>query len=244
MARFFVAGSNIFGGIAYIKGKDAEHARVLRLKKGELLTVCDGMGTDYSCRVKNASADTVEAEIIESGPSIGEPDVSCTVYAAWPKGDKAETIVQKSVELGAGKIVFYPSERCVSRPDAASAEKKCARLTKIAEEAAKQCGRGILPEVGCVDSYGEMLSAAAECEVRLFFYEGGGISSAEVFRGGKKPASVAIVTGPEGGFEPSEAEEAEKSGMTAVTLGTRILRCETAPVIALSVVMLLTGNLG
>lgn len=243
MARFFVAASNIFGGIAYIKGKDAEHARVLRLREGEIVVVCDGKGNEYSCRIKSSSPQEVTAEIVSEGPSAGEPDVACTVFAAWPKGDKAETIVQKSVELGAVKIVFFPSERCVSRPDADSAMKKCARLNKIAEEAAKQCGRGILPSVSCVASYAEMLSASSECAVRLFFYEGGGESLRDIFKR-DNPASVAIVTGPEGGFEPSEAEMAKDCGLVPATLGNRILRCETAPPAALAAIMLLTGNLG
>ncbi len=243
MARFFVAASNIFGGIAYIKGKDAEHARVLRLREGEVVVVCDGNGNEYSCRIKSSTPQEVTAEIVSEGRSAGEPDVECTVFAAWPKGDKAETIVQKSVELGAAKIVFFPSERCVSRPDSDSAMKKCSRLNKIAEEAAKQCGRGILPCVACTDSFSSMLAEASKSEMRLFFYEGGGESLRDIFAE-SKPSSVAIVTGPEGGFEPSETELAKASGPVPATLGNRILRCETAPPVALAAVMLLTGNLG
>jgi 16S rRNA (uracil1498-N3)-methyltransferase len=242
MARFFVAASNIFGGIAYINGKDADHAKVLRLREGEVVTVCDGKGTDYSCRVKSSSPGTVEAEIIGKTPSAGEPDVDVTVFAAWPKGDKAETIVQKTVELGAKRIVFYPSERCVSRPDDASANKKCSRLGRIAEEAAKQCGRGIIPEVRFVSSYDDMLLEASRNELALFFYEEGGESLRDIMS--FKPSTVAVVTGPEGGFEPSEAARAADMRFITATLGARILRCETAPAIAVSSVMLLTGNLG
>ena len=242
MARFFVAASNIFGGIAYINGRDAEHARVLRLREGEVVTVCDGNGTDYSCRIKSSSSSSVEAEIIGQAPSAGEPDVDVTVYAAWPKGDKAETIVQKTVELGAKKIVFYPSERCVSRPDDISANKKCSRLGRIAEEAAKQCGRGIIPEVRFVSSYDDMLLEASRSELAIFFYEEGGESLRDIMS--FKPASVAVVTGPEGGFEHSEAARAADMRLITATLGARILRCETAPAVAVSSVMLLTGNLG
>lgn len=243
MPRFFVTAGNIFGGIAYIKGKDAEHIRVLRLREGETVTVCDGRGTDYVCRVKDVASGETQAEVLSMEPSAGEADVECTVFAAWPKGDKAELIVQKAVELGADKIVFYPCVRCVSRPDTDTALKKRDRLEKIAEEAAKQCGRGILPRVGVSFTFADMLNDAAASDLCLMFYEEGGQALTKIFGERDKPGSVSIITGPEGGFERSEIEQAEKRGAVTATLGRRILRCETAPQTALTAVMLLTGNL-
>ena len=245
MARFFVAASNIAGGVAYIGGKDFEHIRVLRIRNGEMFTVCDGAGTDYECRLADVQGSAAVAEVISSAPSRAEPTVSCTVYAAWPKGDKAETIVQKSVEVGASEIVFFPAARCVSRVDAAGAAKKLLRLGRVAEEAAKQSGRGIIPTVSAAESFAAAMERAAGAELPLFLYEmerGTGIKGAVAAVPGAKTASV--VTGPEGGFEPEEAEAARAAGLRCVGLGPRILRCETAPVCALAALMALTDNFG
>lgn len=245
MARFFIAASNIFGGIAYLTKEELDHIKVLRIKSGETFTVCDGNGTDYVCRLSGTDLKgEITAEILDSAPSIGEPSVFCSVYTAFPKGDKAETIVQKSVELGASEIIFYPSARCVSRPDEKSLIKKTARWQKIASEAAKQSGRGKIPTVNTLPSFSAAVGAAAKADLPLFLYEEeqkqglrDAVSSAA------SPSTVSIMTGPEGGFEPEEAQLAISSGMKSVTIGPRILRCETAPVCAVTSVMLLTGNL-
>lgn len=245
MARFFVAASNIAGGVAYIGGKDYEHIKVLRIRNGEMFTICDGEGTDYECRLADVQGSAAVAEVISSAPSRAEPSVYCTVYAAWPKGDKAETIVQKSVEVGASEIVFFPSARCVSKVDTAGAVKKLARLCRIAEEAAKQSGRGIIPTVSAAESFDAAVKRAAGADLPLFLYEmerGKGIKSAVHAVPGAKTA--AVVTGPEGGFEPEEVEAAVAAGLVSVGLGPRILRCETAPVCALAALMALTDNFG
>ena len=152
--------------------------------------------------------------------------------------------VQKSVELGARGIFIFPAERCVSRPSAPDGGKKSERLFKIAEEAAKQCGRGRIPEVVSTGSYREAVENAAKAEMPLFFYEDEktvGFKDALLSGGGFKTASVVI--GPEGGFEPWEVEMARDCGMVVASLGARILRCETAPICALSGIMFHTGNL-
>jgi 16S rRNA (uracil1498-N3)-methyltransferase len=171
MPRFFIEQSDIRGGAVHIRGKDAEHLRVLRLRPGELVTVCDGRGTDYLCRLKGLGPDSVEAEIISSAPSEAEPRLACAVYAGLPKGDRAELIVQKCVELGAAEVVFFLSERCVSRPDGAGLKKKLERWNKIAEEASKQSGRGVIPPVGFAASFAEMLRLASRAEAGFFLWE-------------------------------------------------------------------------
>ena len=245
MPKFFIAASNIFGGMAYIEGKDAEHLRVLRLRRGEKLIVCDGEGNDYECRLTAVGPGSAEAEVVRVIPSRSEPDVSAQVYAAFPKGDKAETIVQKSVELGASRIVFFRSERCVSRPDAAAIIKKLERWNKISEEAAKQCGRASIPEVGIEQSFETMLEHASQAQLGLFFWEEERQRSLKktLEAAGDGIVSASIVTGPEGGFEKREAEAAEKAGLIPVSLGKRILRCETAPLCALAALMYHTNNL-
>lgn len=244
MARFFVAASNIFGGIAYLNGKDLDHIKALRIRDGEEFTVCDGDGTDYSCVLSVVDGGSAQARILETAPSRGEPTVQCTVYAAYSKGDKLEHVVQKAVELGAAAVVLFPCRRCVSRPEGAALIKKTARLEKIAEEAAKQCGRGRIPHVSTAPDFQTAIKAASMAELPLFCYEDEQhtlLKQAIEGRGDIKTASV--VTGPEGGFEPEEAELARSLGMISVTMGPRILRCETAPLCALTAVMYATGNL-
>jgi 16S rRNA (uracil1498-N3)-methyltransferase len=244
MPRFFVAASNIFGGVAYINGKDTEHFRALRIRQGESFVVCDGAGKDYNCKLTSLTDEGAEAEIINVVPSRGEPDVECTVFAAFAKGDKLETVVQKSVELGAAGIVLFPSARCVSRPEALSQVKKTARYQKIAEEAAKQSGRGRIPKVTSEPTYEQAMKAAAMSDLPLFFYEDEKhLGLKTVLDDRSKPKTISIVTGPEGGFEPEEASFAAECGMKLVSLGPRILRCETAPIAALSAIMLHTGNM-
>lgn len=245
MARFFVAATNIFGGVAYLDGEAAGHIRVLRMRQGELFTVCDGQGTDYNCRLTSCGADGAEAEILSVTPSSGEPELSCSIYAAFPKGDKAELIVQKCVECGAAEIVFYPSERCVSRPDGAALAKKLDRWQKIAAEAAKQCGRGRIPAVSAAKSFALAVETAAKAQMPLFMYETGEdrLSFRDALTSAEDWVSAAIMTGPEGGFTPEEAELAAANGMKRVSLGSRILRCETAPIAALSALMYHAGEL-
>ena len=122
--------------------------KVLRMKAGESLILCDGQGHDYSCKFMQANGDTAECQVQEVLPSQGEPNVRVTLYMGLPKGDKMDFIVQKAVELGAVEIVPFLAERSVSRPDAKTLRKKCERWRKIAREAAMQCGRGCVPVVG------------------------------------------------------------------------------------------------
>lgn len=244
MARFFVTASNIFGGVAYLSGKDAEHIKVLRIRHGESFTVCDGAGTDYVCRLSEDDSGETTAEILEKLPSPGEPDVFVSVYAAYAKGDKIETIVQKCVELGAGEIVLFPSARCISRPEGGAIIKKQNRWQAIAEEAAKQSGRGKIPQVLTAVDYKSAVQRAAGAEIALFPYEEEKILHIKTALE-RKPGSktVSIMTGPEGGFTPEEAAFAAESGLVNVSLGPRILRCETAPLAAVTAVMLISGNM-
>ena len=244
MPRFFIAASNIFGGTAYLSAQDVEHMRVLRIRRGEIFTVCDSNGTDYTCRINEDDPTGATVQIISSAPSAGEPSVRCTVYAAFSKGDKMDTVVQKCVELGAYDIVAFPSARCVSRPDGGALLKKLNRWQRIAEEAAKQSGRGIIPKVSSANSFAEAVNRASSADIPLFLYENehqNGLRQA-VSDGGAR--TIAVMSGPEGGFDDDEAAFAMSAGMRPVSLGTRILRCETAPVAALAAVMCLTGNLG
>ena len=243
MPRFFMAGTNILGGMAIMKGRDAEHVRVLRLRPGEDMIICDGQGTDYKCRLVSADKEQVEAEVIEVVPCPAEPSVKVTVLCGLPKGDKTDYIIQKCVEAGAYEIMFFDSERCIAKPD--KPEKKLERWQRIAEEAAKQSGRGIIPQVRYEADFVAVLNDALHTDLPLFMYETGERETIRdaIEHAAQPVATAAIITGPEGGFAEFEADMARKLGMHICSMGERILRCETAPVVALTALMYGTGNL-
>ena len=242
MARFFMAGTNIKGGTAIIRGRDAEHVRVLRLRPGEDLIICDAQGTDYKCRLVSAEPDKVEAEVIEVVSCPAEPSVAVTVLCGLPKGDRSDYTVQKCVEAGAYEIGFFSCSRCVAKPE--NIEKKLERWQRIAEEAAKQSGRGIIPQVSWAGEYVEALNIANQKELKIFLYETGEREGLDaVLEANKTAKTVALITGPEGGFAPFEADLARIVGLHICSMGERILRCETAPVVATTAVMYATGNL-
>lgn len=245
MARFFMAGTNLRGGTAIIRGQDAEHIRVLRMRPGERVVICDGKGTDYMCRLVRTEPDEAEAEVIEVTPCKAEPNVAVTIFAGLPKGERADLIVQKCTEAGASAIVFFDCERCVAKPSGRSLENKLQRWQRIAEGAAQQSGRGIIPAVDFAFDYPEMLERALKNQGKFFMYEcgEGRTPIQEAYNAALGMTSAAIVTGPEGGFTEAEAKIAQAAGLTLCSMGNRILRCETAPVIALSTLMYATGNM-
>ena len=242
MPRFFMAGTNIMGGMAIIRGRDAEHVRVLRLRPGEEMIICDGEGTDYKCRLVYADKEQAEAEVVEVVRCPAEPSVKVTVLCGLPKGDRTDYIIQKCVEAGAYEIAFFSCDRCVARPD--KLEKKLERWQRIAEEAAKQSGRGIIPQVSWAGDFTAALDIAVKKELGLFMYETGEREALDaVLSENKAVQSAAIITGPEGGFAEFEAKLARICGLHVCSMGERILRCETAPVVALTATMYATGNL-
>lgn len=243
MPRFFVEAAPA-GEQITLSGEDARHiVRVLRMQPGEHLTVCDGAGRDYACVLTDTGKDMAVCTIHGVCASAGEPDTRVTLFMALPKGDKMDFIVQKAVELGATGIVPFLGARSVSRPDAKTLQKKCERWQKIAREAAMQSGRGRIPVVGDPVSQAQAAKAAAEHDAALFLYENERETGIRQALAGRTLRSVALMVGPEGGFAPEEAEEAVRAGMQSVSLGPRILRCETAPLAALAAVMYETGNL-
>jgi 16S rRNA (uracil1498-N3)-methyltransferase len=239
MTRFFVSAEQIQGVNAWITGEDAKHCNVLRLEPGEHVILCDGSGNDYGCVIVSVTKECAELEVYSAIPSEGEPETKYSIYCAFPKGEKAEHIVQKATELGASEINFFPSKHCVAKYDEKSADKKCERWKKIAKEAAQQSQRGIIPQVRTFTSYKSALEHGTESELIIFCYENEqGLTLASVKSGIVK--STAIVTGSEGGFSDDEAELAKALGYKIITLGKRILRCETAPLAVLSALVL--GN--
>lgn len=239
MPRFFVTEDSVNkdAGEITIIGDDARHiARSLRMAVGDEITVCDGSSMEYSCVLSYIRDEECRCSISAEALSSREPESKISLYMAYPKGDKMETIIQKAVELGASTIVPFESSRCIKRPKAEKIDKLTARLNRIAEEAAKQCGRAVIPKVTEPLSFKEAMSRACECELPLFCYE---CEDKGTLRGaleGARPSTIAVIVGAEGGFSQDEAEYAVSLGAKKVSLGKRILRCETAPLFTLSAI--------
>ncbi len=231
MPKFFVDKELISDTDVTLKGDDAFHvARALRMAVGDEIDVSDGCGRELVCRLTKIRDDECTAEIIGESAANAEPPIDITLFMAMPKGDKLETVVQKAVELGALRVVPFESERCIKRPSPEKAAKLCERLSRIAREAAKQCGRSRLPEVGSLISLSEMTAELRGFDLALFCYENeGGTTLKSVLDECHSVKTVAVIVGAEGGFSPAEAERIKAAGGVSVGLGPRILRCETAP---------------
>ena len=242
MTRFFVSEDELKGEFLVLTGDNASHAKVLRLKSGEQVMVCDGKGSECLCTISDISAEQVCLVVDHRQDSCSEPKVKVTVYMAFAKGDKLEHVIQKATELGAYEIVAFPSARCVSKPDDKSLNKKLERWQKIAASAAEQSGRGHIPVVSVLPSYKATLAKAKEADVAILFYENERANTLQATLQEKLYTSVSLLTGPEGGLTPEEVNMAMDAGLQVCTLGTRILRCETAPLCALSAVMYDSGE--
>ncbi len=242
MTRFFVAPEDMQPDFIVLAGENAKHAKVLRLKAGEEVLVCDGQGAEALCTVSDVSDGQISLVVNKRQASEAEAKVKVSVYMAFPKADKLEHVIQKATELGAYEIVAFPSTRCVSRPDEKSLAKKLERWQKIAASAAEQSGRGLVPKVLTLPSYKAALERAAQADKALLFYENEQATTLKMALSSGTYHIVSLLTGPEGGLEFAEVEQAQAAGLQVCTLGKRILRCETAPLCALSAVMYDAGE--
>lgn len=242
MTRFFVTPDELQPDFLVLTGENAQHAKVLRIKCGEEVLVCDGQGAEAVCTVSDVSPGQVSLVVKKRQDSASEAAVKVSVYMAFSKGDKLEHVIQKATELGAYEIIAFPSSRCVSRPDDKSLKSKLERWQKIAASAAEQSGRGVIPKVLALKSYDEAIDRAAQADMPILFYENEQATTLRMALDSKPFATASFLTGPEGGLEPSEVEKASQAGLQVCTLGKRILRCETAPLCALSAVMYHSGE--
>lgn len=239
MQKLFV--ENINDEKIILDGESARHiAKSLRMRVGDVICVTDGGGDDYGCQIEEITKDEVVLKVCYKQACESEPSCRVTIYQGVPKSSKMEDIIQKCVELGVCKIVPTLTKRCISRPDNKAAGKKNQRYQKIALEAAQQSGRGIVPKIENMKTLRQAIDED-ESDVKIVFYEGGGEKLADIVK--LDTESVSVFIGPEGGFEQEEVEQIEASGGVRATLGKRILRTQTAPVAALTAIMLLTGNL-
>jgi 16S rRNA (uracil1498-N3)-methyltransferase len=240
---FFVSTENIADDIITFTPDDSKHlALVLRTRIGQHLTVCDDNSMKHECIVSNVKKDLVQAKIISSVPFSNQPSAEVTVFAALSKGDRFDYTVQKCVECGAFAIVPFISDRCIARPDKSEYAKKQMRYQKIADEAVRQSGRSQKVTVGSILSFDEMLEKAALHKTTLFLYENENMLSLSSVLSSSDKTDYSLITGPEGGFSDSEVSSAKSHGIPIVSIGPRIMRCETAPVAALCSIMFFTGN--
>ena len=239
MPRFFSEDIGETGAV--IAGEDARHiARSLRMQMGEELTLCDMQGTDYRCVITQMEPEAVHLDVLDKAPSKSEAACRIRLYQALPKGDKLEFIVQKATELGVAEIVPIITARCISRPHVRTLEKKRERLQRIAYEAAKQSGRGLIPEILPTLSFSQAVHEMADSELPILFYEESSKPLRRILRG--NPDGISIMVGCEGGFTAREVSEARDAGVYIASLGSRVLRCETAPICALSAILFYLGE--
>ena len=242
MPRFFVRADQVQNDTVTILGDDAHHiSRSLRMAVGERITVSDMQKNEYLCELCEFLPDRVLARVLEKGKNDTEPPYYAHVLQALPKGDKLDSVIQKAVECGASEITTFESERCIVRAKGENEGKKVDRRQRIALEAAKQSGRGILPTVNPTVSFRDALALCGESDLALFCYEGDGtLPLPTVLRdfrrehAGKEDARILVMVGSEGGFSLDEAAHAKAAGWIPVGLGKRILRTETAASFALS----------
>lgn len=240
MHHFFAEPSQIADGIVTITGADVNHMKnVLRMKPGEKAEISGGDGLRYLCVLEAFTEESVQLRIEDVEADAAELPSKIYLFQGLPKSDKMELIIQKAVELGAYEIVPVATKRAVVKLDEKKAAKKVQRWNAIAEGAAKQSGRSLVPEIHEVMTFADALKYAKELDVRLIPYE-----KAEGMEVTKQAVeailpgqSVGIFIGPEGGFEEAEVEQARAEGALPVSLGRRILRTETAGLAVLSVLM-------
>lgn len=245
MRRFFAPDINKDSKTALIKGAEFAHLKkVLRLKKGDEVRLFNGKGVELGGAVSSVNKDFVEVALCARVENKAESPLEVTLIQGIVKGYKPELVIQKAVELGAAKIFFYNAKRSVPALDAERSDDRMARWRKIALEAAKQCGRAVVPEVGFFPDLPQAVTGQSGL-LKIILWEGeANVAIKEVLKNAACKKGVVLLAGPEGGFDESEVASAISLGFTSVTLGPRILRAETAAIAALSVVMYELGDMG
>ena len=243
MPRFYVDPSQIGTDRIVLGGGEYNHIKnVLRKQVGDTLLICDGEGREYECSVDSYGDGEVMLRIDSVKEGKTELSVHMTLFQGLPKKDKMELIIEKAVELGACEVVPVACIRSVAKMgDEKREDKKIARWNAIAEAAAKQSGRGVIPVVKDLMKFPEAMRFAKEhCDMILFPYENAeGMNNLRNCVSKMKPgARIGVFIGPEGGFDPDEVALAKNAGAEIVSLGRRILRTETAGLTMLSYLMI------
>ena len=248
MRRFFVRGQNLFpeSNKAYIDGEDVHHiSAVLRLKPGSGLILLDGLGKEYQARIISITPERVEVSLENTWEAAGEPPIEVNLVQGLPKGDKMELIIQKCTELGVRNIFPVETSRAVVKLNENKKAQKLRRWQRVAQEAAKQCRRAVVPEIFLPCGFDEALRRLGNDTFLLMPWEEEHTAGIKEVLSGTKPAGkITILIGPEGGWSKDEVQKAKSIGAVTVHLGPRILRAETAGMTALALVLYAWGDLG
>ncbi|WP_152392134.1 RsmE family RNA methyltransferase [Paenibacillus guangzhouensis] len=252
MQRYFIAPEQFGEHSVMITGDDAHHiSKVMRARVGEKFIVSDGVSQEALVEVTDIEVSGVTAVIVERIELTQEPQLQVTVAQSLPKGDKMETVIQKCTEIGAVRFIPYMSERTIVQYDAKKEAKRVERWGKIAKEAAEQAHRNRVPEVESASTWKQMLGRLASYDLVLFCYEKEeGLQLRDVVQpfvadiSRDRAVQVMVMVGPEGGFTVQEMEAAEAAGAKSVGLGRRILRTETAAMVALTCLFYESGEMG
>lgn len=225
-----------------LKGEERQHiVKSLRMKIGEKLVVCDGNLTDYFCEIAEISGEEVFLKVLRKEKNTVEPTVNFHIFQVIPKLSKLEFIIQKCVELGAKSLTPVVSMRSFPAINEKNIDKKLIRFQKIAKQAAAQSGRGIVPKINNVLKFKDAIREMKKTDLKILFYEYASEKLNNISL--KEYEKASLIIGSEGGFDEKEVEFAKKEGVLIKSLGKRILRCETAPICALSVLLYITKNL-
>ena len=228
--RFFVDFDSVEGSSIVLDGESARHiSRSLRMTVGEKIIVCDTKKNEYECVLESFSSESVTARVEDVRRCVSEPIYNAVVYQACPKSDKMDSIVQKAVELGAVGVVVFVSDRCIARYDESGFAKKCLRWQKIANEAAKQSGRGAVPFIRFLPDLKSAVNEMTDRGEAFMCYEDEDtLTLKEYLKQIESKTNISFLIGPEGGFSTKEAEYCREKGVQTVGLGKRVLRTETA----------------
>lgn len=245
MRRFFVSTEQLMAEKLVISGPDAKHAaRVLRLEPGDVVELLDGSGRGVKAKIESLGNTGVVCSRLEEFNPGGEPRVRVTLVQGLAKGDKMDLVIQKATELGVTEIIPMICHRSVMRLEGNKALERQRRWQRVAMEAAKQCRRARVPEVRPLMGLSQVLEGIPEDAVSFFLWEGERERSFGNVLHDRNPGRVYVFIGPEGGFEESEVEEARQRGAVTITLGSRILRTETAGLVSITIIMHHWGELG
>ena len=245
MARFYVPQPQIEKGVLKIVGDEVKHIRrVLRLKAGDGIIVFDGVGKEYEGTIVEEEPSSVVIKIENTFSSKEDPPLEVTLAQSLLKGEKMDYLIQKATELGVRRIVPFFSSRSVPFLEKSGRLKRHHRWERIAIEASKQCGRGLVPKIEPLQDFSEMLQIAFPDSLCLILWEREGVKLKEILERSKERMKIFSVTGPEGGFSREEVEKAVGVGFIPISLGNRILRAETASLCLLSIVQYERGDIG
>ena len=245
MARFYVPQPQIEKGVLKVEGEEVKHIRkVLRLKAGDEITVFDGLGKEFEGTIVEEGLSSVVIRIQNVYSSKRDSPLEVTLAQSLLKGEKMDYLIQKATELGVKEIIPFLSSRSVPRLEKPRRLKRHHRWERIAIEASKQCGRGVVPKIESLQDYSDMLRMASPNTLRLILWEREGIKLKEILERSKERKKIFFIIGPEGGFSQGEVEEAKRAGFIPVTLGRRILRAETASLCFLSILQYEQGDIG